>query len=307
MGRVRIGVVGVGHVGTFHAERYASLPEAELVAVADINPERLRVLDRQLRVRGHLDYKELYGEVEAVSIAVPTAIHYEVARDFLDQGMDVLLEKPMATSLSEAEDLIQRAMAGRRILQIGHSERFNPAILALRDRGIAPRFIECHRLAPFGPRGTDVDVILDLMIHDLDIILDFVRSEVVGIDAVGVPVLSSRVDIANVRLRFANGCVANVTASRVSAERMRKIRIFQPDAYVSVDYAAPEVLIYRLANGDSGLPGIIREEVTLPRADALEMELRAFLDSVLSRRPPAVSGADGRRALEVALRIAEML
>ncbi len=305
MSAVKAGVVGVGYLGKFHAEKYSQLPEAELVGVVDIDRDRACTIGDRLHVPAYSDYRELIGKVEAVSIAVPTNLHYAIARTFLQQGVDVLLEKPMTVTLAEADDLIAIAQAQGRILQIGHLERYNAALMAIKDLVHQPLFIESHRIAPFKERGVDVDVILDLMIHDIDIILSLVGAPVTGIDAVGVPVLTGCIDIANVRLRFANGCIANVTASRISAKEMRKLRLFQPDAYLSIDFAQQEVDVFKkLPDTDiDGIPQITYENINLPQGDSLAEEIKAFLRAVRNRKRPDVSGEVGRDALKVALDI----
>ncbi len=300
---IKIGVIGVGYLGRHHARLYAELPAATLVGVADIDEGRAREVATATGARAFSDYRELLSQVDAVSVVVPTSLHHRVAMDCLDAGLDVLLEKPMTVTLAEADELTARAEAKRRIIQIGHLERFNGAVRALAPRLTAPRFIESHRLGPFVGRGVDVHVILDLMIHDLDIILSLVRSPLTDIRAVGVPVLTPNIDIANTRLEFADGCVANVTASRVSKDAMRKLRIFQPDAYFSLDYQKQEVIMARRVSGgpEAGLPAIDIQTLPIEKEEPLKAQLSAFLDSVATRRPPLVSGREGRDALRVAL------
>ena len=304
---VRAAVVGVGYLGRFHAAKYAAHPQADLVAVVDLDGERARTIGGELGVDALTDHRALVGRVDCASVAVPTNSHYEVARDLLAAGIDVLVEKPVTTGVEEAKSLVELAVRGERVLQVGHLERFNPAVLALEGLITQPRFIECHRLAPFSERGTDVDVVLDLMIHDLDVILSMVPSAVRSVEAVGVPVLTPSVDIANARLRFANGCIANLTASRVSLKRERKLRIFQPDAYVAVDYGERRVRICRRTPDADGQAALVLEEREVPEGDALESEIDAFLRAVREREPPPVSGWDGLRALEVAHVIRESL
>jgi len=305
--RVKVGVVGVGYLGRYHAEKYANLPQAELVGVVDINTEKAQEIARTWNTRALSDYRDLIPQVRAVSIVVPTPLHYAIASDFLKQGVDVLVEKPITTTLEEAEGLITLARDRGLILQVGHLERFNAAIVATRDSVRNPMFIESHRLAFVQERGTDVDVILDLMIHDIDIILNMVKSPVREIRAVGVPVISQRIDIANARLEFENGCVANVTASRISDKTMRKIRIFEPDAYISIDYAAKEVQVYRKVSEASpgSYPEIVSEQISIDEKDSLEEEIKAFLRSVITREEPVVPGKAGKEALKVALEIVE--
>jgi predicted dehydrogenase len=308
MKKTRVAVVGVGHLGKFHAEKYARMEEAELVGIAEIDPERRDALSRQYHIPGFADYRQLIPLVDAVSIVVPTTLHAEVAGDFLRQGVDVLIEKPISPSLAEAELLIALAESHGCLLQIGHLERFNPAFLKTRPHISTPLFIESHRLSPFKARGTDVDVILDLMIHDLDLILHLVDSPPRQIQAAGVPVVSPRVDIANVRIQFENGCVANITSSRISLQELRKMRIFQPAAYISMDFGLKSYTVVRLEprkDPKSALPQFTTEMGTVDAGDALEMELRSFIDAVRTRSAPAVGGEDGKRALAMALRINE--
>jgi predicted dehydrogenase len=309
MSPIRTAVVGCGHFGRFHAEKYAALPDAELVAVVDREPERARQLAERLGVAALSDVAGLDGRVEAASVAVPTAEHFAVASRLLAGGLHVLIEKPIAASLAEAGALIELASARGRVLQVGHLERFNAAVIALADVLRQPLFIESHRLAPFKPRGTDVDVILDLMIHDIDLIQQLVDRPLARVDAVGVPVLSARDDIANARLQFEGGCVANVTASRASLRSERRMRLFQKDAYVSIDFQAGEATIARKGAGEMfpGVPEIRLERRGFAVNDALRLEIEAFLAAIRGERPVAVSGEDGRRALATALRITESL
>lgn len=303
---LRAAVVGVGHLGAFHAEKYASMSDVGLRAVVDADADRARTVAARFGTEVLTDYRDLYGAVDCVSLAVPSPLHSALALDFLAHGVDVLVEKPLATSVTEGRAMVECADRHGRILQVGHLERFNPAIRALAGVVTQPRFIECHRLAPFTERGTDVDVILDLMIHDLDVILSLVRAEVQSVEAVGVPVLSERADIANARLRFANGCIANITASRVALKRERKIRIFQSDTYVSVDYGEKHVRVCRRVIAD-GLPSISVEEHALGEGDALFDEIEHFVHAVRTRQCPLVDGRTALRALEVAENIRESL
>lgn len=305
---VRVAVIGVGHLGQHHARIYTDFPDVELVAVADVAEARRRDLSARLKVPALADYRALLGQVDAVSVAVPTAGHHEIARAFLLAGSDVLVEKPMTRTLAEADDLVAVAAAGERILQVGHSERFNGAVQALATQVQDPGFIEVHRMGPFPGRGTDVDVVLDLMIHDIDIVLNLVKSPVTSVSAVGVPVISDQVDIANARLEFASGCVANLTASRVSGERLRKIRVFQRDTSFVLDYANQELHLFREVAGDgSGKARLARIEVPVARVEPLREELEGFLESVRTRRPPLISGQAGREAVAVATQIIERL
>jgi len=302
---LRVGVVGVGYLGRFHAQKYAALPDAHLVAVVDTNAPRASGIAAECHTSAFTDYHELFGHIDCVSIAVPTHFHYPVAREFLLRGIDVLVEKPMTATAAEGRDLVDLATRQSRILQVGHLERFNPALRSLTGVLSSPRFIECNRVAPFVERGTDVDVVRDLMIHDLDVILSLVRSPVKSIEAFGVPVLTAEPDIANARLRFASGCIADVTASRVALKRERKMRVFQPDTYLVVDYGEHRIRICRREPGSQPgtLPNITFEEREVGGEDALEEEIRAFLHAVRTRTTPIVSGEDGLQALEVAERI----
>jgi len=306
---LRVGVVGVGYLGKFHAEKYAGMKEVKLVGVVDIVPERAESVAKRLGTEAFTDHRDLIGKVDAVSVVVPTNLHFPISRDFLENNVDVLIEKPITETLEEADALIEIADSRGPIIQVGHLERFNPAVAALRRVADCPLFIESHRLSVFKERGTEVDVVLDLMIHDIDIILSFVKSEVKSIHAVGVPVISSRVDIANARLVFGDGCVANITSSRISLKNMRKIRIFQKDAYISVDYANHEITIIR--KGGKGIaipiPGMSLERSTFEEADSLEAELGSFVQSVRNREAPLVSARDGRNALRVALSITDQI
>jgi predicted dehydrogenase len=302
---IRTAVVGCGHFGRYHAEKYAALPGAELVAVVDCELERARELGSRLGAMALSDVGELASRVDAASVVVPTRAHFAVARRLLDIGLHVLVEKPIAATLEEADALIALADARGLVLQIGHLERFNAAVLALADVLGKPLFIESHRLAPFKPRGTDVDVVLDLMIHDIDLIQQLVGRPLERVDAVGVPVLSGEDDIANARLHFEGGCVVNVTASRVSLKSERRMRLFQRDAYVSIDFQAGEATIARKGSGEMfpGVPDVRLERRRFEANDPLRLEIEAFLAAVRGERAVAVSGADGRLALDSALRI----
>jgi len=302
--KVRAAVVGVGYLGKFHAEKYARMPEVELVGLVDSREERAREWAEKLGTRAYTDYRDLLGKVDAVSIVVPTDQHFAVAQAFLEAASDVLIEKPITQTLREAEELVAAARRYHRVLQVGHLERFNPAFLAVRERIRTPLFLEVHRLTPFRGRGMEVDVILDLMIHDLDIILSFVRAEVCRIQALGIPVLTENVDIANARVEFEGGCVANLTASRVSAQDVRKLRVFQPESFVTIDYAAKKTLFYRRnLNPVTGRIDIDVKTVPVEAGDALEMEIRSFIHSSQRRTAPLVSGEDGKKALAFALQI----
>jgi predicted dehydrogenase len=307
--KIRAAVIGVGYLGHFHAEKYAELANAELVAVVDLDRERAEVVAGKVGARPCTDYREILDQVDAVSIVVPTQAHYEVAKAFLEKGVHVLLEKPITTTLAEADELIRIAAAQKAVFQVGHLERFNPVVRALDGIVRQPGFIESIRIAPFKPRGTDVNVVLDLMIHDIDIIQNIVGSKVEQINSIGTPVFTDEEDIANARIRFANGCVANVTASRISLKSERKMRIFQPDAYISVDFQNKTFAVFRKGDGEMfpGVPNITKEEQSFDHADALKSEIEAFLDAVINGKPPVVSGEDGRQALETALLIIKKL
>jgi len=301
---IRAAVVGVGYLGAFHAEKYASLPDVELVGVIDTDGARAAAVGRQVGAPVLAGPDALVGAVDCASIAVPTPAHYAIAARLLEQGIDVLVEKPITATLDEGRRLVELAAAHGRILQVGHLERFNPAIRSLAGVLANPRFIECHRLAPFTERGTEVDVILDLMIHDLDVILSVVDAPLERVEAVGVPVLSETADIANARLRFASGTIANVTASRVAMKRERKIRFFQADTYVSVDYGDRAVRIYRRHASQNGAPPSIEaSEHQFSDADPLFDEIEAFVQAVRTRSTPLVDGVTAVRAMEVAERI----
>ena len=300
----RIGVIGVGHLGRHHARILAALDEAALVGVVDKIPARAAEIAAANQTSVIGDASELLGAVDAVTIAVPTEDHLAVALPFLQRGIGVLVEKPMARSLAEADEMIAAAAASGAVLAVGHTERYNPAVAAVMPLVRSPRFIEVHRLGVFPDRSLDIDVVFDLMIHDLDVILSLVQSEVSAVDAVGVPVLTPRFDIANARLRFANGCIANVTASRISKDRVRKIRFFQQDAYLSIDYAAQEVEGWRLVRRDGERPSIQGGPLPVARDEPLRIELADFVRAVGSRSAPRVDGAAGRRALALATEIA---
>jgi predicted dehydrogenase len=308
MTELRAAVVGVGHLGRFHAEKYAALPGVRLVAVVDRDPERARAVAATLGADAVPDHRALAGRVDCASVAVPTGAHAAVGLDLLAAGIDVLIEKPLASTAAEGAALVRAAADAGRLLQVGHLERFNPALRTAAAVITEPRFLECHRLAPFVDRGTDVDVIRDLMIHDLDVIQSFIPAEVETVEAVGVPVLTPRVDIANARLRFTNGCIANVTASRVSMKRERMLRLFQPDAYVAIDYDQRRVRIVRREAATPGaLPSITADELDTGEGDPLRDEIAAFVEAVARRTSPLVGGREGLRALELAERIAASL
>jgi predicted dehydrogenase len=309
MQAVRTAVIGVGYLGRFHAQKYAALPESNLVAVVDERAEARDRVAAEVGCRAVADYRDVLGEVDAVSIATTTPAHFPIAQDCLEHGVHVLVEKPVTETPQQARELIETAQRRGRILQVGHLERFNSAVLALEGVLGAPRFIESHRLAPFKERGTDVNVVLDLMIHDIDLIQSLVGSPIVSIDAVGTSVFSAGLDIANARIRYANGCVANTTASRVSMKMERKLRLFQDDAYVSIDLQQKVLTIVRKPPaGAAATPGQVSiEERSFEQGDALRFEIEAFLRSIRAGLPPVVSGEDGLRALETAMRITELV
>ena len=304
---LRVAVIGVGHLGRHHARILSNLPGAQLVAVVDTVEQRARDVASTAATRALTDYHGILGDVDAVSVAVPTESHRAVALPFLERGIGVLVEKPMARSLVEADDMIAAAKRSGAVLAVGHTERYNPAVAAVLPLVTSPRFIEVHRLGAFPERSLDIDVVFDLMIHDLDVILALVKSEVTALEAVGVPVLTPRYDIANARLRFASGCIANVTASRISKDRVRKIRFFQADAYLSIDYAAQEVEGWRLVRRDGERPAIEGGPIPLEREEPLKRELADFVQAVRKGSKPLVDGEAGRRALELATRIAEKM
>jgi predicted dehydrogenase len=303
--KIRVGVVGVGALGQHHARVYASLPDVALVGVADTRPGRAEEIAGPLGTQAYTDFRQLLGKVDAVSIAVPTTLHAEIGTLFLQEGIHVLVEKPISNTLQGADTLIRAAEENRRVLQVGHLERFNPAVKALREIVGDPRFFEAHRMGLFTPRSLDIDVILDLMIHDLDIISLLIPSPPVQITAVGIAILTRRIDIANARIQFANGCVANVTASRVSMEKIRKLRFFQRQEYVSLDYTRQDVAIFGLKppSSPAGVPEIVNRKLTPPKKEPLDEELKGFLNAVQERGPVECTGAEAKNALGLALQI----
>ena len=308
MQKIRTAVIGVGYLGRFHAQKYAQAAGCELVAVVDSRAEAREAVAAELHCQGLADYRKLLGGVDAVSVVTPTPAHFAIARDFLAAGAHVLVEKPITETAEQARELIALAARAKRILQVGHLERFNSAILAAEPHLRSPRFVECHRLAPYRERGTDVNVVLDLMIHDIDIVQTIVGAPIVNIDAVGTPVFSEEIDIANARLRFANGCVANATASRVSLKTERKLRIFEDDAYLSLDLQ--QKILTLIKKRPAGAPGALPvtiEEQSLEPGDALKAEIESFLDCIRTGKPPVVSGEAGLMALETATRITEQV
>ncbi|HNQ17599.1 MAG TPA: Gfo/Idh/MocA family oxidoreductase [Smithellaceae bacterium] len=300
---IKIGVVGIGHLGNYHLQKYQKLDNCELIGVSDAIYERAKRAAETYGCQAFTDYRNLLDKVDAVSIAVPTGEHFQVAGDFLAAGIDVLIEKPICATVKEADELIELAGKNKLILQVGFVERFNPAVMALDKVITRPLFIEVHRLHPFFERGTDVDVVLDLMIHDLDIILKFVDSKIKSLEAVGVPVLSDKVDISNVRLSFACGCIANVTASRISAKTMQKIRFFSPEGYHAVDYQKREIISLNKQANAEGKQQIVQNNIEVGSHDPLEEEIRSFVEAVVNRTAPLVSGEDARKSLALAVEI----
>jgi len=305
--KVRIAVIGVGALGKHHARILAGLPGAELVGIVDINEERAREVAASARVPWAADAADMPWAVDAVTVAVPTESHLKVALPFLERGVAVLVEKPLARDESEARRLIDAAEKAGAVFAVGHTERYNPAVAAVRPLIDHPRFIEVHRLGTFPDRSLDIDVVFDLMIHDLDVVLSIVPSAVTTVEAVGVAVLTPKPDIANARLRFASGCIANITASRISRERVRKIRVFQRDSYISVDYAAQEAERWRLVRTNGAMPSIDGGKIDVPNEEPLKRELADFIDAVKDKRAPGVTGADGLRALALARRITDAM
>jgi len=302
-------VIGVGYLGRFHAQKYAQLPVCELVAVVDGREEVRKAVAGELGTQAVDDYRGLLGKVDAVSVVTPTPAHFEIADAFLAGGAHVLVEKPITETPEQARALIAQAAKFNRILQVGHLERFNAAVLAAEPHISSPRFMECTRLAPYKERGTDVNVVLDLMIHDIDLIQSLANSEIESIEAIGTPVFSGEIDIANARIRFANGCVANTTASRVSMKTERKLRIFEDAAYISLDLQQKILTLIRKRDGEPqpGQLPVNIEEANLEQGDALKSEIESFLDCIRNNKRPIVSGEDGLRALETAIRISEQV
>lgn len=302
-------VIGVGYLGRFHAQKYKMLANANLVAVCDVNAEACELVSRELSVPAYFDYRDLFGKVDAVSIVATTNKHYEIAKACLEQGIHVLIEKPITETVDQANELIALAKQQQLKLQVGHLERFNAARLALDEYLERPLFIESHRLSPFNPRGTDVNVILDLMIHDIDLIQTIVNCPIVSIDAQGAPVLTKSIDIANARITFENHCVANVTASRISFKSERKTRIFQPNSYISIDYQNKQFAVFQKGEGEMfpGIPEITRHQSIFEKGDALLAEIQAFLDCIETNSAPLVTGEEGRDALATAAKITALI
>ena len=309
MEKINVAVIGVGYLGKFHAEKYASLPYINLVGIVDIDEMRVQEIAQHCNTTGYTDYKPLIGKVDAVSIVTPTALHFPIAKAFLENNAHVLLEKPITNTVEEADELITLANKHNLVLQVGHLERFNPAIISLQEILDQPLYIESRRIAPFKLRGTDVNVILDLMIHDIDIIQAIVDSPLEKIDAIGAPVLSDQNDVANARLQFKNGCVANVSASRVSLRSERKLHIFQHDAFIALDLQNKSLGIYRKGTGEMypGIPEIVSQKKLYEKSDALYEEIVSFIDSVRNDSPVLVTGEDGKRALATAIKITNVI
>ena len=304
---MRAVVIGVGHLGKHHARILASLPGVTLAGVVDTDAERASQVAAERGTTAYADVREVPGKIDLAVVSVPTESHASIAMGLIESGIHTLVEKPVTQTLTEADALIAAAKARGVVLAVGHSERFNPAVAAARPHLKDPRFIEVHRLGQLPGRSLDIDVVLDLMIHDIDLILSLVPSEVAGVEAVGVPVLTPRIDIANARVRFANGCIANLTASRISREPVRKIRFFQQDAYISIDTAAREVVMWRLMPQPTGPPKIGGGKLEVAGDEALKGELEDFLSAVRDGRPPTVTGEQGRAALALATRIVELM
>jgi predicted dehydrogenase len=301
----RVAVIGVGALGRHHARILAALPGVDLVGIVDVNEPRAREIGSLVNVPSFSNAAEMLGHVDAVTIAVPTEAHLSVSLPFLQRGIGVLVEKPLARDAGEAQAMIDAARASGAVFGVGHTERYNPAVAAVRPLLDHPRFIEVHRLGTFPDRSLDIDVVFDLMIHDLDVVLSIVPSEVIAVEAVGVAVLTQKPDIANARLKFASGCIANITASRISKDRVRKIRVFQRDAYLSVDYAAQEVERWRLVRSNGGMPAIDGGKLDVTNEEPLKRELADFVAAVREKRDPGVTGADGLRAIELAERVTQ--
>ncbi len=309
MTKIRTAVIGVGYLGQYHAEKYHQLENSELIAVVDDDLQRAQTIAQKNHCQALTDYKKLFGKIDAVSIATPTQTHFEIANDFLQRGIHVLVEKPIAVTIEQADKLIVTAKEHAVILQVGHLERFNPAVIALQGLITKPLFIESHRIAPFSPRGSDVNVVLDIMIHDIDLIHSMIGSTITTISANGVPVLTDEIDICNARLEFENGAVANVTASRAGLKTERKMRIFSSDAYVSMNLHDKKLSVYRKGHGQMfpGIPDINIKKHKLPKGDAILAEIDAFLNSIKHNTPAIVTGEDGKQALHVAHNITEAI
>lgn len=309
MSKLKCAVIGVGYLGRFHAQKYLLLKETLLVAVCDSDPDAVERVAQELDVKPILNYRDLFGQVDAVSIAVSTAAHYAIAKDCLLNGIHVLIEKPITETVAQADELIAIAKANNLKLQVGHMERFNAARTALSDHLDNPLFIDSQRLAPFTPRGADVNVVLDLMIHDIDLIQTMVNSPIAKIDAHGTPVLTSNIDIANARITFENRCVANVVASRISFKTERKTRVFQRQTYISLDYHLKQISVFQQGQEEQfpGVASIAHQEITIEKNDALLDEIQAFVTCILQDTQPIVTGQHGRDALATAVRISKLI
>jgi len=303
MKKIKTGVIGVGYLGQFHAEKYVGISDVELVGVVDSDPARVAQIAKKLNTRAFSDPAQLFGQVDAVSIVVPTILHHGLARQFLEQGVHVLLEKPMTVTVEQADELIDLANRKGAVLQIGHIERFNPAVSAIKARVKSPRYMTAERAAPFTVRCTDVNVVLDLMIHDLDIVADLAGSEPKEVSAVGASIITKEIDIASARIVFQNGCIADVTASRVSDEKKRLLRLFDNESVYNADYQTQKTMLSR--KGDGLVPELTTQDISTDRCDTLNEEIRAFVRSVQSGARPLVSGLEGRRALALARIITE--
>ncbi len=302
MKQVKVAVIGAGHLGKIHARIYSQCKEVELIGICDIDQKKAKIVATDFQTKSFADYKRLLDKIDAVSIATPTSKHFSIAKDFLAHKVHVMVEKPITTTLVEAEKLVTLARKNRRILQVGHVERFNPAIRVIQRLCQDPKFIECHRLSPYPKRGTDVSVVLDLMIHDIDIILSLVKSPLKSYHALGVNVLSSCADIANTRLLFKNGTVCNITASRISDDAMRKIRIFQKDSYISLDYISQKIIYYKKTSAK-----IIKKEIRVTKKEPLVEELHSFIRCIKKGKSPVVCGEDAKEALAIALSLTRQI
>ena len=308
--RLKIGVIGVGYLGEFHAKKYSAMKDINLVGLVDIDYDRAKEMARKYNTKAYDNYADILSLVDGLSLAVPTESHFEIGYDILDHGIHLLIEKPIALTLKDADQLIETATKNNAILQIGHIERFNPAVAKMESLISRPFFIDSHRLSSFTNRGTDVDVILDLMIHDLDIILHIVNSEITEIHAVGMPVVSDRIDIANVRIVFSNGTVANLTASRVSSESFRVMRIFQADNSISIDYGKRKISVTQFRRNEksfTNISSLTHEEDEFPESDPLADQIRSFINSIKTKTEPRVTGIDGKKALAVALFVIDQI